>query len=197
MENIHLTFSADLTADTATRTIAGKIVPMGTGEVGNTSAGAVVFEAGSIELPEPKTIKLLNQHDSKQPLGKAQFFNDVAGEGIYASFKISNSSRGSDALILASEGLQSGLSVGVEVMKASSKAGVLHVTSAKLVEVSLVTDPAFKSAQITDVAASEEEVVTETQPTVALKSVPRTAIVALGVLIATRPGSFLAIAPDA
>ena len=178
MENIHLTFSADLTADTATRTIAGKIVPMGTGEVGNTSAGAVVFEAGSIELPEPKTIKLLNQHDSKQPLGKAQFFNDVAGEGIYASFKISNSSRGSDALILASEGLQSGLSVGVEVMKASSKAGVLHVTSAKLVEVSLVTEPAFKSAQITDVAASEEEVVTETQPTeseAVMENTPETA----------------------
>ena len=33
--------------------------------------------------------------------------------------------------------------------------------------------------------------------TVALKSVPRTAIVALGVLRATRLGSFLAIAPDA
>ena len=147
MENI-LTFSAELTADTAKRVISGKIVPMGTGEVGSTSAGAVVFEKGSIQLPEdPKTVKLLNQHNTKEPLGKAQFFNEVDGEGIYASFKISASTRGNDALITASEGLTSGLSVGVEVLKSSRKAGVMHVTAARLMEVSLVTEPAFKSAQ--------------------------------------------------
>jgi len=169
MENI-LTFSAELTADTAKRIISGKIVPMGTGEVGNTSAGAVVFEKGSIQLPEdPKTIKLLNQHNSKEPLGKAQFFNEVDGEGIYAAFKISGSTRGTDALITASEGLTSGLSVGVEVIKSSRKGGIMHVTAAKLFEVSLVTEPAFKSAQVIDVAASEEEtpaeVIEPIQPT--------------------------------
>ena len=181
MENI-LTFSADLTADTAKRIISGKIVPMGTGEVGSTSAGAVVFEKGSIQLPEdPKTIKLLNQHNTKEPLGKAQFFNDVEGEGIYASFKISASTRGNDALITASEGLTSGLSVGVEVLKSSRKSGVMHVTAARLMEVSLVTEPAFKSAQVTDIAASEEEtpveVVEETQPTeseTAVENTPET-----------------------
>ena len=181
MENI-LTFSADLTADTAKRVISGKIVPMGTGEVGSTSAGAVVFEKGSIQLPEdPKTVKLLNQHNTKEPLGKAQFFNEVDGEGIYASFKISASTRGTDALITASEGLTSGLSVGVEVLKSSRKAGVMHVTAARLMEVSLVTEPAFKSAQVTDIAASEEEipveVVEETQPTeseTAVENTPET-----------------------
>jgi HK97 family phage major capsid protein len=181
MENI-LTFSADLTADTAKRIISGKIVPMGTGEVGSTSAGAVVFEKGSIQLPEdPKSIKLLNQHNTKEPLGKAQFFNDVEGEGIYASFKISASTRGNDALITASEGLTSGLSVGVEVLKSSRKSGVMHVTAARLMEVSLVTEPAFKSAQVTDIAASEEEtsevVVEETQPTeseTAVENTPET-----------------------
>ena len=182
MENI-LTFSADLTADTAKRLISGKIVPMGTGEVGNTSGGAVVFEKGSIQLPEdPKSIKLLNQHNTKEPLGKAQFFNEVDGEGIYASFKISGSTRGNDALITASEGLTSGLSVGVEVLKSSRKAGVMHVTAARLMEVSLVTEPAFKSAQVTDIAASEEEVpeevvVEETQPTeseTAVENTPET-----------------------
>jgi len=181
MENI-LTFSADLTADTAKRIISGKIVPMGTGEVGSTSAGAVVFEKGSIQLPEdPKSIKLLNQHNTKEPLGKAQFFNDVEGEGIYASFKISASTRGNDALITASEGLTSGLSVGVEVLKSNRKSGVMHVTAARLMEVSLVTEPAFKSAQVTDIAASEEEtpeaVVEETQPTeseTAVENTPET-----------------------
>lgn len=179
MENI-LTFSADITADTAKRIISGKIVPMGTGEVGSTSAGAVVFEKGSIQLPEdPKTVKLLNQHNTKEPLGKAQFFNEVDGEGIYASFKISASTRGTDALITASEGLTSGLSVGVEVLKSSRKAGVMHVTAARLMEVSLVTEPAFKSAQVTDVAAEEtpvavEEEIKPTESETVLDTTPET-----------------------
>ena len=126
MEKI-LTFSADITCDAEKRTIAGKIVPIGTGEVGNTSAGRVVFEAGSIKLPDDaKKIKLLNQHNIKEPLGRAQYFTE-GGDGIYASFKVSSSTRGTDALLLASEGLQSGLSVGVEVEKSFNKAGVMHV----------------------------------------------------------------------
>ena len=156
MDNKILTFSADITCDAEKRTISGKIVPLGTGEVGNTSAGRVVFESGSIKLPEdPKKIKLLNQHNVKEPLGRAQYFTEGA-DGLYASFKVSASNRGSEALILASEGLQSGLSVGVEVEKSFNKAGVMHVTAANLFEVSLVTEPAFKSAQVIDVAASEE-----------------------------------------
>jgi hypothetical protein len=112
-------------------------------------------------------VRLLSQHDVKAPLGRAQSFTET-DEAIFASFKISNSSRGTDALILASEGLQAGLSVGVEVLKSSIQKGVIHVTSAKLMEVSLVTEPAFKSAQVTDIAAEETEEVaeaaTETKP---------------------------------
>lgn len=156
MDNKILTFSADITCDAEKRTIAGKVVPLGTGEVGNTSAGRVVFESGSIKLPDdPKKIKLLNQHNVKEPLGRAQYFTE-GSDGLYASFKVSNSTRGTDALVLASEGLQAGLSVGVEVEKSFNKAGVMHVTAANLFEVSLVTEPAFKSAQVIDVAASDE-----------------------------------------
>jgi len=178
MENQILTFSAELTANVEERTISGKIVPAGTGEVGNTSAGRVVFEKGAIALPEdPKTIKLLNQHDMKQPLGKATSFT-TDEDGIYASFKISRSNRGTEALILAEEGLQSGLSVGVEVIKAKNKAGVMHVSAAKLFEVSLVTEPAFKSAQVVNVAAEETpEVVEEITPTeseTAVENTPET-----------------------
>jgi HK97 family phage prohead protease len=177
MTNI-LTFSAELTANVEERTISGKIVPAGTGEIGNTSAGRVVFEKGAIALPEdPKTIKLLNQHDMKQPLGKATSFT-TDDDGIYASFKISRSNRGTEALILAEEGLQSGLSVGVEVLKSKMKAGVIHVSAANLFEVSLVTEPAFKSAQVIDVAAEDTpEAVEEIQPTeseTAVENTPET-----------------------
>ena len=173
-----LTFSAEITANVEERTISGKIVPAGTGEVGNTSAGKVVFEKDAIALPDdPKTIKLLNQHDMKQPLGKATSFVSQE-DGIYASFKISRSNRGSEALILAEEGLQSGLSVGVEVLKSKNKGGVMHVSAARLFEVSLVTEPAFKSAQVIDVAAEETpEAVEEIQPTeseTAVENTPET-----------------------
>jgi HK97 family phage prohead protease len=162
MENQVITFTAGLIANVEERLISGKIVPAGTGEVGNTSAGKVVFEKGAIALPEdPKTVKLLNQHDSRQPLGKATQFTEQE-DGIYASFKVSRSNRGSEALILAEEGLQSGLSVGVEVIKSKQKGNVMFVSAAKLLEVSLVTEPAFKSAQVIDVAAEEVEAATST-----------------------------------
>jgi HK97 family phage prohead protease len=177
MENQVITFTAGLIANVEERLISGKIVPAGTGEVGNTSAGKVVFEKGAIALPEdPKTVKLLNQHDSRQPLGKATQFTEQE-DGVYASFKVSRSNRGSEALILAEEGLQSGLSVGVEVIKSKQKGNVMFVSAAKLLEVSLVTEPAFKSAQVIDVAAEETpEVVeeNETESETVLDTTPET-----------------------
>jgi len=169
-----LTFSADLTASETDRTISGKIVPLGA-EVGNTSVGKVIFEKGSISIEDGKTIKLLSQHDVKKPIGKMKSF-EVTDDAIYATFSISKSQRGNDALILAAEGLESGLSVGVDVLASKPKQGVLYVTKASLQEVSLVTEPAFKSAQVTDIAASEEnpEVVEETKPTESEQSVEDT-----------------------
>jgi HK97 family phage prohead protease len=161
--NEMITFSAELTADAAERTISGKIVPYD-GEVGMTSAGAVVFERGAINIADSSKVKLLLEHDPKQPIGRAQFFNETE-EGIFASFKISKSSRGTDALIEASEELRTGLSVGVMVNAAKPKKGVLYVSSADLLEVSLVQAAAFKSAAVTDIAASEDEAVEPTQPT--------------------------------
>ena len=158
-----LTFSAELTADASERTISGKIVPFN-GEVGNTSAGAVVFERGAINIADSSKVKLLLEHDPKQPIGRAQFFNETEN-GIFASFKISKSSRGTDALIEASEELRTGLSVGVMVNAAKPKNGVLYVSSADLLEVSLVQAAAFKSAAVTDIAASEDEAAEPTQPT--------------------------------
>jgi HK97 family phage prohead protease len=161
-----VTLTAELTADAASRTISGKIVPLNV-EAGSTNYGKVIFESGSIEIPEAKSIKLLSQHDTKKPLGRAVSFSE-SENSIDAVFSISRSQRGTEALILAEEGLQSGLSIGAEVLKSKIKDGVTYVSAARLVEVSLVTEPAFKSAQVTDIAAEEaekvEEAVTETQP---------------------------------
>jgi uncharacterized protein len=150
-----LTFSSHVeAADTERRVIAGKIVPFE--EVGNTSVGKVVFAKGSIEIGDPGKVKMLMQHSPERPIGRMQKFNQ-AEDGIYASFKISASMQGQDALILAGEQLIDGLSVGVDVNKSVQKKEYLYVTSATLREVSLVESPAFTAAQVTKVAASENE----------------------------------------
>jgi HK97 family phage prohead protease len=158
-----ITFSAELTADSASRTISGKIVPLNV-EAGSTNMGKVIFESGSIEIADPKAIKLLSQHDNKKPLGRMVSFSE-SEDAIHAVFSVSRSQRGTEALILAEEGLQSGLSIGAEVMKSKIKDGVTYVSSARLVETSLVTEPAFKSAQVTDIAAEESDAEETNQPT--------------------------------
>jgi HK97 family phage prohead protease len=158
-----ITFSADLTADSASRTVSGKIVPLNV-EAGSTNMGKVIFASGSIAIEDPKSVKLLSQHDSKKPLGRMVSFSE-SENSIDAVFSISRSQRGTEALILAEEGLQSGLSIGAEVLKSKIKDGVTYVSAARLVEVSLVTEPAFKSAQVTDIAAEESAVEETTQPT--------------------------------
>ena len=150
-----LTFSSSIeSSDTERRVIAGKIVPYN--EVGNTSVGAVVFAKDSIAIGDPGKIKMLMQHKTDKPIGRMQKFNK-AEDGIYASFKISASMQGSDALILAGEQLIDGLSVGVEVTASDQKKDYLLVTAATLKEVSLVETPAFANANVTKVAASEGE----------------------------------------
>jgi HK97 family phage prohead protease len=137
------------------REISGKIVPLGTGEIGHTNLGAYTFAANSIEIADPSKIKLLSQHDLKKPIGRMTAA-ETRPDGIYATFKLSRSSGGNDALIMAQEGLVTGLSIGAEILASKpSKDGYTVVSSARLKEVSLVTVPAFASSEILEIAAEE------------------------------------------
>ena len=152
------------------REISGMIVPLGTGEVGNTNLGAYSFEAGSIEIGDVSKIKLLSQHDMKKPIGRMTAA-ETRKDGIYATFKLSRSTSGNDALVMAQEGLVTGLSIGAEIIASKpSRDGHTVVSAAKLKEVSLVTEPAFKSAQVLEIAAEEivpaEETKTESETVV-------------------------------
>lgn len=163
METLYIE-AASLECSEERREISGKIVPMGTGEIGNTNLGGVVFEAGSIDVTDISKIKLLSQHDMKKPVGRMTAA-EVRPDGIYATFKLSRSTGGNDALIQAQEGLVSGLSVGAEIIASKpSRDGHTVVTAAKLKEVSLVTEPAFKSAQVLEIAAEEVIPAEPTQP---------------------------------
>jgi HK97 family phage prohead protease len=149
-----LTFSGNIEAvdNGDRRTISGKIAPYG--EVGATSAGRVVFAENSITVPEPSKVKLLMQHDNSKPVGRMQSVTSNK-TGLYASFKVSASTRGSDAILLAQEQLMDGLSVGVEVDDSRQEKDYLLVTAATLKEVSLVESAAFSSAAVLKISATQ------------------------------------------
>jgi len=166
METLYIE-AASIECSEERREISGKIVPMGTGEIGNTNLGAYTFESGSLEIEDVKAIKLFSQHDMKKPIGR-MMAAETREDGIYATFKLSRSTAGNDALVMAQEGLVSGLSIGAEIVASKpSRDGHTVVSAAKLKEVSLVTEPAFKSAQVLEIAAEEAtaEAVEETLPT--------------------------------
>ena len=146
-------------ADTERRLIAGKIVPFD-GEIGNTNVGPVRFSKGSIDFSN--RVKLLLEHRNTEPIGFAQKIEERT-DGLYAEFSVAATTRGNDALIEASQGLRDGFSVGVEVIASKPVDGVLTVTKSRLREVSLVESPAFASASVERVAASEPETVEEAE----------------------------------
>jgi HK97 family phage prohead protease len=164
METLYIE-AASIECNEEKREISGKIVPMGTGEVGKTNLGAYTFAAGSIEIADPTKIKLLSQHDMKKPVGR-MITAETREDGIYATFKLSRSTGGNDALVMAQEGLVSGLSVGAEIISSKpSRDGHTVVTAASLKEVSLVTEAAFKSAAVTEIRAEDNPTVEETPTT--------------------------------
>ena len=152
MERI-VRFSADITAtDTERRTIVGTVVPYNV--TGSTSLGPVVFLPGSLTAGD--NVKLLLEHDGRRPIGRATGFVD-GPDRMVGSFRISQTSAGTDSLVEASDGLRDGLSVGASILESTvGEAGELIVSAAQLVEVSLVTSPAFQAAQVTQVAASAD-----------------------------------------
>lgn len=163
---MEIKFSTDiLSANTSRREMKGLIVPFG--EAGHTNMGDVVFTKGSINIPA--NIKLYVEHDMTRPIGRL-VKDEETDEGIYGTFKIGRTNAGDDALAEAQEGLRDGFSIGASIDDYKIDNEQVLVSAATLKEVSHVTNPAFKAAQITEVAASEpeqpqesEEVVSETQ----------------------------------
>jgi phage head maturation protease len=148
-------------ADSIKRTIAGRIVSFN--ETANASTGKVMFTDGSLT---PAPVKLNLEHDGTRPIGKSMsmdFSTDkTAIDGV---FKIANTTAGSDALVEAQDGLRDGFSVEVMANEFTyDKAGTMVVSSGEIVGVALVTNPAFKSARVSDVAATEAQPETSDEP---------------------------------
>lgn len=163
------TFSIDAAQDgSPKRTITGIALPYNT-EATVSGGQTVSFLPGSLPT-DGKAPKLYMSHDSTQAIGLVTERAD-SPEAMYFTAKVSTTALGDEALVLAADGVLDSVSVGVNPTKFSyTEDGVMIVEAADWMELSLVPQPAFSGATITDVAASiptsEDEVSnnTETAP---------------------------------
>jgi HK97 family phage major capsid protein len=143
-------------ADSNSRTISGRIVAFE--EEANASTGKVVFAKGSIA---PASVKLNLEHDRTRPIGRTMDMT-LNEDSIDAVFKITNTTAGTDALTEAMDGLRDGFSIELAVDDyIMQKDGVMRVLAGELTGVALVTEPAVRSARVSEVAATEGEEVAE------------------------------------
>ena len=164
--------SGDFTLDAAQgeqprRSISGTAVPYNV--PARVSDGTeVIFRPGSLPV-EGKAPRLFMYHDASMPVGVVTERVDTE-QGMMFTAKISATSLGNDALVMAADGTIDQVSVGVNPIKFSyDEAGTMIIESAIWQELSLVPIGAFGDmANISKVAASihqepEEISNTETQ----------------------------------
>jgi phage head maturation protease len=147
-------------ADSESRTITGRIVAFE--EAANASTGKVVFAKGSIE---PKDVFLNLEHDRTRRIGKTMSMSLDGDGAINATFKIANTTAGTDALVEAMDGLRDGFSIELAVDDyIQEKNGTMRVLAGELTGVALVSEPAVRSARVAEVAATEGEEDSESAP---------------------------------
>jgi phage head maturation protease len=148
-------FSADLQR----RTITGVVVPWG--KIGRHRNGNTWrFARGSLQYGNVKYIRLNDEHDQSQRIGRGTFAEDT-DEGLVVTFKIFAGPAGDRALRRAAHGERNGLSVEVEmdVVDAQpdpSDPTVTLVMMANFTGVGLVRSPAFPDARLIKVVASSD-----------------------------------------
>ena len=147
--------------DTPSRTISGIAAPYNV--PATVSDGTtVIFRPGSLPV-EGKAPRLFMYHDASMPVGIVSERVDTQ-EGMLFSAKISATTLGNDALVMALDGTIDQVSVGVNPTKFSYEDdGTMVIEAADWMELSLVPIGAFgDAAPITEVAASihqpEEEI---------------------------------------
>jgi HK97 family phage prohead protease len=147
-------FTLDAAAgDTPSRTISGIAVPYNV-EAVVSDGTAVIFRPGSLPV-EGKAPRLFMYHNASMPVGIVTERVDTE-EGMMFTAKISKTTLGDDALVMALDGTIDQVSVGVNPTKfAYDDEGNMIIEAADWMELSLVPIGAFgDAAPITEVAAS-------------------------------------------
>jgi uncharacterized protein len=162
--NVPITLDASAGED-APKTITGIAVPWAPVSATVMDGTKVSFARGAFDL-DMKNPKLLENHDMSQLRGVVSSLADMP-EGLGFTATFAKTGAAADAIELVKAGAYDSVSVGAVPTKFKyDKDGVMVVSKADLVEISLVAQPAFKDAVITEIAASEpEEDATEPTPT--------------------------------
>jgi len=162
--NVPITIDASAGED-APKTITGIAVPWNPVSATVMDGTKVSFLRGAFDL-SMKAPKLLENHDMSALRGVVSSLADMP-EGLGFTATFAKTGAAADAIELVKAGAYDSVSVGAVPTKFKyDKNGVMVVSKADLVEISLVAQPAFKDAVITEIAASEpEEDATEPTPT--------------------------------
>jgi HK97 family phage prohead protease len=137
------------------RTITGVAVPWDVAATVS-SGEKVAFKRGAFDV-NAKAPKLLESHDMTQLRGVVTELVE-AEEGLLFTAKFANTRASDEAIELVKAGAYDSVSVGAVPVKFKyDKEGVMVVSQANLVEISLVAQPAFADAVITEIAASEPD----------------------------------------
>lgn len=141
--------------DESPRTITGVAVPWDTPATVS-SGEKVAFKRGAFDV-NAKAPKLLEGHDMTQLRGVVTELVE-AEEGLLFTAKFANTRASDEAIELVKAGAYDSVSVGAVPVKFKyDKAGVMVVSQANLIEISLVAQPAYADALITEIAASEPD----------------------------------------
>jgi uncharacterized protein len=134
------------------RTLAGLALPYNV-EATVSDGTKVMFLPGSLNAGG-KMPKLYLGHDSSQAVGLVTAMADTEGGMMYEA-RISETTLGNEALVLAADGVLDAVSVGVNPTKFSyDENGTMVISEASWQELSLVPYGAFPGASVDRVAAS-------------------------------------------
>jgi len=135
------------------RTLAGLALPYNVEATVNDGT-KVMFMPGSLNSGG-KMPKLYLGHDSTQAVGLVTAMVDTPGGMMYEA-RISETTLGNEALVLAADGVLDAVSVGVNPTRFSyDEAGTMIITEASWQELSLVPFGAFAGASVDRVSASQ------------------------------------------
>lgn len=153
---VPVTLDAAAGDEESPRTITGIAAPWYPVTATVSSGTKVAFKKGAFDV-NAKAPKLLEGHDMSQLRGVVTELVE-ADEGLLFTAKFAKTRASDEAIALIQAGAYDSVSVGaVPVKYKYDKDGTMVVSEANLVEISLVAQPAFKDAVITEIAASEPD----------------------------------------
>lgn len=162
---IHARYAASWTSSDG-RNISGRIAPYDVdgyvaGPDGHPMRIRLAPGVFNHAMRSPNRVELRFEHGTDGDIMSVVGYGTALSEdeaGLDGTFRAMSTGVGDQALAMIAEGGLSGLSVGFEQRKARrSDDGTLVVTSGRLVEVSLVREPAFAGAKVRAVAREASE----------------------------------------